>query len=487
MHRMTRVWRRFLSVSGRIARWPLRFITMRRIVAGASLLAMVFLSCIAGAAFIYYNFGPAKSLRSAFMGFDSWILRGDLTSIKSKVTRTRLGISCDDPKSTFDGFTLYNTTQGTTAYLIDMRGNRIHQWSRPFSQVWANPPHVKHPLPDDAIHWFRCRASPNGDLLAIYQADTDTPHGYGLAKLDKQSNLLWAYSSNVHHDLDVGDDGKIYTLTHQISTQQLEGLISITPPYLADHVAILSPDGKELDKISILEAIQNSPYALMLASIEAGGIEPPSRPDASAVAPGTIAVPGADALKLMSQSSKESGDVLHANGIRVLKHALAPEFPHFNEGQILLSLCHLNAIAVLDVPSRSIVWLAQGAWRMQHDAEFLRNGHILLFDNLGEPHNSRVIEFDPRTLGYPWSYSNENSTRFASTHRGMKQHLPNGNVLIVDPSDGRLFEVTAGKALVWEFGCRADGENNDASPIITGALRYTRSELKFLEGTPVRP
>jgi hypothetical protein len=72
----------------------------------------------------------------------------------------------------------------------------------------------------------------------------------------------------------------------------------------------------------------------------------------------------------------------------------------------------------------------------------------------------------------------------------MKQHLPNGNVLIVDPDGGRLFEVTPAKSLVWEFGCPAEGfeENSDRKPhaIVTGALRYSPKDLKFLEGTPVR-
>jgi hypothetical protein len=61
----------------------------------------------------------------------------------------------------------------------------------------------------------------------------------------------------------------------------------------------------------------------------------------------------------------------------------------------------------------------------------------------------------------------------------MKQRLPNGNTLIVDPEMGRLFEVTSGKELVWEvYGPRP----------ITGARRYAADELTFLKGEArVRP
>src|SRR3546814_10878519 len=57
--------------------------------------------------------------------------------------------------------------------------------------------------------------------------------------------------------------------------------------------------------------------------------------------------------------------------------------------------------------SRSIVWAISGSWVRQHDAEVLRNGNILLFDNEGSPSGpgvSRVLEFDPATYEVTWSY-----------------------------------------------------------------------------------
>jgi hypothetical protein len=525
MQRFIRLVTSLMNRFGQAVRRPSRFVSRRQIIAGASLLAMMFLSCVSGAAIIYYDLRPAFYLKAAFMGFSAWKEHGKDQLVTSIAGETQLGISRDELTKTFDGFTLYTTTQGTNASLIDMRGNLVHQWSRPFSDVWPHPTHVKHPLADDQVHWFRCRLFPNGDLLAIYQADADTPHGYGLAKLDKDSKLLWSYSDNVHHDLDIGDDGKIYTLTHQISNELMKGLDSITPPYLADYVVILSPEGKELEKISILEAFQHSPFSLFLSSISAGeirmqsraqlgqlmpGMSPPSAPMPGTAPPGppmpgksppgppnpgntpsgadqTKATAIRHAQKTMPPMSKESGDVLHANSVRVLNRAMASKFPLFKEGQVLISLCYLNTIAVLDVPTRSIVWATPGVWLAQHDSEFLDNGHLLLFDNSGQTMNSRVIEFDPVTYGYPWVYANEDSTAFVASHRGMKQRLPNGNILIVDPDGGRLFEVTSAKSLVWEYGCAAKGDVQDAHAIVTSALRYPSTELKFLTGVPVRP
>ena len=49
------------------------------------------------------------------------------------------------------------------------------------------------PRPDPSIHYRNAYLYPNGDLLAIYEAAGDTPWGYGLYKMDKDSRLIWKY------------------------------------------------------------------------------------------------------------------------------------------------------------------------------------------------------------------------------------------------------------------------------------------------------
>src|SRR5207248_2891560 len=149
----------------------------------------------------------------AFEGYSAWQERGvsTLPDLPPAAPRES-GITVDKADKTSDGFTLYTTTEGAQATLIDMRATVIHHWELPFSQAWPHAPHVKNPIADAQIHWFRCHLFPNGDLLAIYHANGDTPYGYGLVKLDKDSKLLWAYPGRVHHDLDVSEDGTIYTL-----------------------------------------------------------------------------------------------------------------------------------------------------------------------------------------------------------------------------------------------------------------------------------
>jgi hypothetical protein len=50
-----------------------------------------------------------------------------------------------------------------------------------------------------------------------------------------------------------------------------------------------------------------------------------------------------------------------------------------------------------------------------------------------------------------WIYQAENPLDFYSRHLSGAQRLPNGNTLICEGGDGRFFEVTSEKGIVWEY------------------------------------
>jgi hypothetical protein len=425
-----------------------------------SILGLTSLAFLGGAAVMYFQLPSSDFLDKAFTGAVAWYESGRAQGPPGVPagSQGRPQTTTDTPGKTYDGFTLYTTTQGPRATLIDMRGEVVHRWELPFSNAWPHPPHIKKPLPDTQVHWFCCRLDPNGDLLAIYHADGDTPYGYGLVKLDKESHLLWAYPGHVHHDIDVAEDGTICTLTQKLVNESAPGPKLLPPPYLEDSLVLLSPEGRELQTVPLSEAIGNSPYALALNS----------------------------ATKCSSVPGQKLGDFLHANSVRVLPARWQHRFPLFKPGQVLVSLRNLDLLAVVDPQTRSVTWAAAGIWRIQHDAEFLENGHILVYDNFGAIHGgTRVLEFDPVTHAIPWAYTNENVTPFSAYMRGMKQRLPNGNTLIVDPDHGRLFEVTPGKQIVWESRCSLQSDPGDKlhpRHAVTSARRYGAEELTFLQG-----
>src|SRR5262249_39427727 len=85
-------------------------------------------------------------------------------------------------------------------------------------RAWPRAEGVNDPKPGDPIHFEQCHLAGDGTLTALCSSKGDNPYGYGLARLDKDLKLLWGYSDTVHHDLDVGEDGRVYVLTQKIST-----------------------------------------------------------------------------------------------------------------------------------------------------------------------------------------------------------------------------------------------------------------------------
>jgi hypothetical protein len=449
-------------------------VTVGRFMAGLSLLGFAALVYLGGAAAMFFQLPSSDFLNEAFAGAKAWHKRGrssvPFLAPDALESETTTMVSVDNAERTYDGFTLYTMTNAARGTLVDMQTKAVHRWELPFREAWYRPPHITDPLPNANIYWFHTYLYPNGDLLAIYHGDGDTPYGYGLVKVDKDSKLLWAYADNVHHDVDVAEDGTIYTLTHKIIRKPPAGLEFLSMPCLTDSLVILSPEGQELETIPLLEAFAQSLYAPILNSVR-------KQP--------TFRIRGRDVSQAGTQPLQTSEtDLLHTNSVKVLNRALAEKFPLFQAGQVLLSLRNIDTIAVLDRSTRRIVWATQGIWHTQHDAEFLNNGHLLVYDNFGSMAGTRILEYDPLTQAIPWLYANEKEGRFLAIYRGVKQRLPNGNTLIVDPDHRRFIEVTLDKEIVWESAVTPfDPQTGPPKKhSINYARRYGADELTFLKG-----
>lgn len=371
-------------------------------------------------------------------------------SFYTRVSTLDTGVRRHDPERAYEGVTLFTSGHSQRAYLVAMDGEIVHEWHLPFSRVWSAPPHLDGAdTPDDLITWRKAHLMPNGELLAVY-AGVGMPWGYGLARMDAKSQLIWKYDAHVHHDVEVGPDGTIYTLAHEVLTEPIAGLADqLTPPLIEDYLVVLSSEGRERQVLAVSDAFRGSSYAALLHM---------PRPN----------------LK---------GDLWHANAIEPLTPALADRFPQFEAGQVLVSLLGADCLAVVDLHREKVVWAVLGPWRAQHDPDFLPSGNILLFDNhghLGPGGRSRVVEFEPTSLATVWQYAGTDDDPLFSKGRGSQQRLPNGNTLITDSYGGRLLEVTTGGAVVWEYVSpfRAPHDHHLAGHL-HWAQRFAPDDLEF--------
>ena len=187
------------------------------------------------------------------------------------------------------------------------------------------------------------------------------------------------------------------------------------------------------------------------------------------------------------------GDWMHMNSMSLLgpNRWFDDSDERFHPDNIIWDGRQTNIIAVIDKKTGKIVWqlgpefTATEALRNigqiigQHHAHMIPRGlsgegNILVFDNGGQAgygapnpgapsgvNNalrdfSRVIEFNPVTLEVVWQYPKRGpgfmpAGGFYSSFVSSAQRLPNGNTMITEGHDGRIFEVTPEQEIVWEY------------------------------------
>jgi len=127
------------------------------------------------------------------------------------------------------------------------------------------------------------------------------------------------------------------------------------------------------------------------------------------------------------------------------------------DGNILMSLRNSCEVIKVDYETgRVIARYGKGRIFHQHDARELDNGNILVFDNGCQRHEykpnySRVVEIDPKTDEIVWEYKANLPSDFFSCVCCGSERVPNGNTVICESWQGRIFEVTVEGELVWEY------------------------------------
>jgi hypothetical protein len=315
---------------------------------------------------------------------------------------TRAGISIYSRAKAHPGLNLYTSAHAPEAILMDMEGRTLHTWRFPYRDAFGPPRRAK----SNAHWWRRIHLYPNGNLLAIFA-------GLGLVKIDRDSKLLWSSPLQAHHDLEVQPNGDIYVLTRKA---RVIPRIHPSAPILEDFISVLGPDGAEKQRVSLLEAFENSPHR-----------------------------------ELIFEGKRKEGDLFHTNTVAVLDGRISATSPAFAKGRVLTSMNALGVVAVVDLPSRSIVWVRKTPPVGQHDPQILASGSLLLFENYENSGHSRVAEIDPVDFEVRWSYGGSDEQPLYSKFLGAVQRLANGNTLITESDAGRALEVTPKGEIVWQF------------------------------------
>ena len=329
----------------------------------------------------------------------------DLDALRSLPYAGAADGSSDDPAGVlihrrdraWPGLNLVTVQMLARADLLDMNGEVVRSWAM-----------------DGGGRWERARMLPDGGIAVVgvdpVQVSWIPDHARYIARFDADGTLLWKKQINAHHDIVPAGQGGLAALTYR---RRLVPEIHPSIDVRDDQITTMDGDGNTIDVISLLDAIGA----------------------------------GQDVFRLQGSGPNSMGgrpwiDLLHSNSL----------MPGPDGGKLLICFRHQDRIAIIDLSRREAVWSwGIGVLSGPHDAQWLEDGHILVFDNGLARGWSRVLEIDPASGRIVWTYGDSGPDRFFTLSKGSAQRLPNGNTLIADSDNGRAFEVTAEGETVWEY------------------------------------
>ncbi len=358
-----------------------------------------------------------------------------------KLKRAGTGLRALDPDRAWPGFTLFAPqTGGGTVYLIDLEGHVVHTWQMPY------PPGLYGYLTERGTLFY------NGKIIEdSARFITRQPWKGGAAlELDWNGRILWEVRHPDHHHDGIRlRNGNVLLLCLSQLPRDLvpkvKGGMAGTEhngEMFGDYLVEMTTDGRIVWEWRSWEHLD----------------------------------PEKDCITAVQERREEW---MHGNGLA--------ELPN---GDIVISFRTISTVIIIDRKTGGIIWkLGAPPLCGQHAPTPLPNGNLLIFDN--GPHRldhpmpfSRVIEVELATKKIVWKYQERRESDFFSPRISNAQRLPNGNTLICEGDFGRIFEVTAGGELVWEFvnpyfGEAPNGQNNR----VFRAYRYSAEEIAKAKAT----
>lgn len=377
------------------------------IVSGVLLLGLVFFAV--GFVVAHFRVFPYAHIREVVRIADSLIKHGTVIGEGRRFeapagSARELAVVHDAGAAMGEGhYALLAWDSGLDSYSVrlhDAAGALVHVWpidEMSFSdkpQHRQNAPHAMEVLAD-------------GSLLISFD-------WVGLvARLDACGDALWVRDGYYHHSFAPSADGGIWTwYGAQSAYGQKQDILKFDPE-----------TGEDMVRISFTDIITRSPETALLFSMYP---DFPFAPD----------VP-------------KPRDIFHPNDVEELLPELAPAFPQFEAGDLMLSIRELDMVAIIS-QAGDLKWIMQGPWLKQHDPDFEPDGRISIFDNSRDRPHSMIMTVDPITKEVVNALPNIEK-RFKTKFRGKHQRLPNGNRLITVPEQGQALEYAPSGKLVVEF------------------------------------
>ncbi len=290
--------------------------------------------------------------------------------------------SSDATNEVSSGYILFSTMGSNDTRLIDTNGSSVKTWNSSYSASGASYLTSTNTLLRSGV-----TTNARGGTFA-----TGGAIGGIIEEIDTSGDVIWSYildndNYTFHHDFKQLDNNTIIALTWELKSYNNKN-------YWNEKII-------KIDKLT-------SSIVWEWSAMDDGNLLP----------------------------TTNSEDFLHFNSI------------DYKNGKILISSKTQNKLYLIDENDKTITetYTVNGTLNGQHDATFLDNGNILVFNNNSTATQSKIIELDIND-NIVWEYSDD----FFSDHISGVQRLANGNTLICSGTEGRFIEVSQDKEELWEY------------------------------------
>jgi hypothetical protein len=327
-----------------------------------------------------------------------------------------------DPQAVYPGLTLIATIEAddeVAVKVVDFDGTVLQQWNPDWHTMWGDATHI----PPNLIPKQKLAAIVHGVVLLPNNDIVFNFDSLGMARLNACSEVVWRLPELTHHSMVQDSDGNLWASSHIYEEKPIKRFPHLKTPRTVPSILKVSPEGKVLDELRILDLLEDNGYRAYLFM---GSVEP-------------------------SPVVGQQDDILHLNDVEIFPQDMEPGL--FEPGDILVSLRNIHSIFVADAAFEKIKYWHTGDFVRQHDPDFIDGNRISLYDNnnSAKADTSRIITIDARTDEISVRYPRNDGDRFFSRIAGKHQRLPNGNVLITESTAARAIEIAPNDVIVWEY------------------------------------
>ncbi len=144
--------------------------------------------------------------------------------------------------------------------VMDMSGNTIHEWLIDWFEIWPDADH----LPEDVMpktrpgtHIHGSVILPDGDIIFNFEQ-------LGTIRMNICGEVMWRLPYRTHHSVFSDDDGNLWLSAQKTSLKPLPQYPKHMPPIRGPFILQISPDGKVLREISVMELLDKNGLRALL-------------------------------------------------------------------------------------------------------------------------------------------------------------------------------------------------------------------------------